>query len=90
MNGHIVQDEQVLKVAQDEIGVRRARGRRIFWGGVVQGRSRGRGGKQIDKTTIKCYPCHDFWHFQYECSKKSQDTKANYVEGNEKAMLLMA
>jgi len=30
MNGHIVQDEQVLKVAQDEIGVRRARGRRIF------------------------------------------------------------
>ncbi|KAJ1418517.1 gag-polypeptide of LTR copia-type [Sesbania bispinosa] len=90
MNGHNAQDEQVLKVAQDEIGARRGRGRGAFRGGNVQGRGRGRGGRQVDKTMIECYHYHDFGHFQYECSKKSQDSKANYVEVKEEAVLLMA
>jgi len=90
MNGHTMQDEQVLKVAQDEIGARNGRGRGVFRVGVVRGRARGRGGRQVDKTTIQCYHCHDFGHFQYECPKKSQDSKANYVEGNEEVVLLMA
>jgi len=40
MNDYSVQDEQMLKVAHNEIGVRHGLGRRIFKGGVVQGRDR--------------------------------------------------
>jgi len=90
MNGHTMQDEQVLKVVQDEIDARSGRGRGFFRSGVVRGRGRGRGGRQVDKTTIQCYRCHDFGHFQYECPNKSQDNKANYVEGIEEAVLFMA
>nr|KYP44585.1 Retrovirus-related Pol polyprotein from transposon TNT 1-94 [Cajanus cajan] len=90
INGHNAQDEQVLKVAQDETGARRGRGRGVFRGGNVQGRGRGRGGRYVDKTMIECYHCHDFGHFQYECPKKPQDSKANYVEVDEEAVLLMA
>jgi len=53
MNGNNAHDEQVLKVAQDEISARRGRGRDIFQGGVVQGKCRGRGGTQVDKTKIE-------------------------------------
>ncbi|XP_020228439.1 uncharacterized protein LOC109809515 [Cajanus cajan] len=42
INGHNAQDEQVLKVAQDETGARCGRGRGVFRGGNVQGRGRGR------------------------------------------------
>ncbi|RDX77075.1 hypothetical protein CR513_42859, partial [Mucuna pruriens] len=36
------------------------------------------------------YYCHEFGHFQSECPKKSQDSRTNYVEGGEEAVLLMA
>ncbi|RDX68755.1 hypothetical protein CR513_52217, partial [Mucuna pruriens] len=93
MNGHNSHEEQALKVAQDETSTGRGRGRNVFQGGVTRGRGRGRGrgGKQpIDKATIQWDYCHKFGHFLSECPKKRQDSRANYVEGGQEAVLLMA
>ncbi|RDY12631.1 hypothetical protein CR513_02537, partial [Mucuna pruriens] len=91
MNGYNFHEEQALKVAQDEASTGRGRGRNVFRGGVTRGRGRGRGGRQpIDRATIPCYYCHEFGHCQSECLKKPQDSKANYVEGGEEVVLLMA
>jgi len=91
MNGHNSYEEQVLKVAQDEENVGRGLGRMAFRGGATRGRGRGRGGRQpIDKSTIECYYCHEFGQFQTECPKKLRNNRANYVKGDEEAVLLMA
>ncbi|KAJ1382740.1 Retrovirus-related Pol polyprotein from transposon TNT 1-94 [Sesbania bispinosa] len=39
--------------------------------------------------TIECYYCH-VGRFQSECPKKPQDSRANYVERGEEAMLHVA
>jgi len=91
MNGHNSQEDQVLKVAQDEEKFGHGQGRSALQGGVARVRGRGRGGRQpIDKTTIECYYCHEHGHFQSKCAKKTQYNKANYIEGGEGAVLLMA
>lgn len=91
MNGHNSPEEQVLNVAQDKTSASHGRGRSVFRGGGARGRGTGRGGRQlVDRTLVECYYCHEFGHFQYECPKKPQDSKANYVEASEEAVLLMA
>jgi len=80
-----------LKVAQNEENDGHGQGRSALRGGAARGRWRGRGGKQpTDRTTIECYYCHEYGHFQSECPKKPQYNRANYIEGNEEAVLLMA
>ncbi|RDX75456.1 hypothetical protein CR513_44654, partial [Mucuna pruriens] len=90
MKCHNSHEEQAFKVAQDEASIGCGRGRNVFRGGVTRGRGRSRGGRQpINRTTIQCYYCREFGHFQSECLKKPQDSKSNYVEGGEEAVLLM-
>jgi hypothetical protein len=86
---HVIMEEQTLQVSYG--GQQRGRdgGRNPY-----RGRGRGRGGRGrgrfvFDKSTIECYNCGDFGHYQWECSKTLGDQKAHYVETREE-MLLMA
>lgn len=77
-------DEQALQVIH-EPQLRGRGGDR----GSYRGRGRGRGRFQFDKTTLECYNYHELGHFQWECQKRTRDTRVNFVETSED-MLLMA
>ena len=53
------------------------------------GRSSFRGRGVFNKSTIECYNCHEFGHFQWECPKKDHNSRGLYAETKEE-MLLMA
>ena len=81
-------DEQALQISHGPHQGGRSGGRSVYRG---RGRGRGRfeGRFEFDKFGIECYHCHDFGHFQWECSKRAKDHMAKYVETKEE-MLLMA
>jgi hypothetical protein len=33
---------------------------------------------------MECYRCHDFGHFQWECSKRAKEHTAKYIEQKKK------
>lgn len=57
-------EEHLLKVARED----RA-GRGICRDAFRGGHGRGRGRQPISKAIIKCFKCHKFKHFQYECTE---------------------
>ncbi|PSS16340.1 Endonuclease, partial [Actinidia chinensis var. chinensis] len=79
-------DEQALQISHGPQQGGRGGGRGTYRG---RGRGTGRGRFEFDKSTIECYNCHEFGHFQWECPKRANKQTANYVEAKEE-MLLMA
>ena len=61
-------DEQALQISHGPHQGGRSGGRSVY---RDRGRGRGRfeGRFEFDKSGIECYHCHDFGHFQWECSK---------------------
>jgi hypothetical protein len=87
---HVIMEEQALQVSYGGQQGGRDGGRSSYRGRRGRGgRGRGRGRFVFDKSTIECYNCGDFGHYQWECSKTPGDQKAHYVETREE-MLLMA
>jgi hypothetical protein len=82
---HVV-EEQALQISHGPQQGGRSGGRNVYRG---RGRGRGRGRFEFDKSAVECYHCHDFGHFQWECSKRAKEHTAKYIETKEE-MLLMA
>lgn len=83
---HVVVEEQALQISYGVQQGGRDGGRSTYRG---RGRGRGRGRFVFDKSNIECYNCGELRHYQWECSKRARDQKANYAETKEE-MLLMA
>ena len=71
---HVV-NEQALQISHGPQQGGRSGGR-----GTYRGKGRGRGRFEFDKSTIECYNCHEFGHFQWECPKRAKKQTTNYVE----------
>jgi hypothetical protein len=86
---HVIMEEQALQVSYGGQQGGRDGGRSSYRGRRGRGgRGRGRGRFVFDKSTIECYNCGDFGHYQWECSKTLGDQKAHYVETREEMLLM--
>jgi len=80
----LVHEQRISRHVVEEQALQISHGPQQGGRNIYRGRGRGRGRFEFDKSAIECYRCHDFGHFQWECSKRAKEHTAKYIEQKKK------